>query len=215
MALIIFDLDGTLIDSAPDIHASVNRMLADQQAPALDLATVTSFIGNGLPKLVERVIRATGMDIARHAELTQIVHADYTAHPADLTEPYPGAIEALSKLRAAGHRLGLCTNKPEVPAREVLAHFGLTADFPVVVGGDTLPTRKPNPDMLFKVRDDLGGGPVVYVGDSEVDAETAQNAGVPFALFTRGYRKTPVDQIPHKASFDDFADLPDLISRMI
>ncbi len=209
--ILIFDLDGTLIDSAPDIHAAANRMLAGEGVEPLDLPTITSFIGNGLPKLVERVMAARGMDPARHKALTQITLDHYNADATTLTRPYPGVPQALQALEAAGHRLALCTNKPEAPARAVLADLGLAGHFPVIVGGDTLAVNKPDPAPALACVEAMGGGAAAYVGDSEVDAETAQRAGLPFYLFTEGYRKSPVAALPHKAVFADFADLPALI----
>ncbi len=210
--ILIFDLDGTLIDSAPDIQAAVNRMLADQGLPPLDLPTVTSFVGNGLPKLVERVMARCGLAPARHKELTRITLDFYNADPATLTRPYPGVPQALKALEAAGHRLALCTNKPEVPARAILADLGLARHFPVVIGGDSLPVNKPEPAPALECVRLMGGGAAAFIGDSEVDAATAEAAGLPFYLFTEGYRKSPVDALPHHAAFADFAVLPALLA---
>ncbi len=209
--ILIFDLDGTLIDSAPDIQAAVNRMLAQEGLAPLDLRTVTSFVGNGLPKLVERVMARCGLDPARHKHLTQVTLSFYNADPATLTRPYPGVPQALTALETAGHRLALCTNKPEAPARAILDDLGLARHFPVVVGGDTLAVNKPDPAPALECVRLMGGGAAAFIGDSEVDAATAEAAGLPFYLFTEGYRKSPVEALPHHAAFRDFADLPSLI----
>jgi len=209
--ILIFDLDGTLIDSAPDIRAAVNRMLAGEGLEPLDLPTVTDFVGNGMPKLVERVMAVKGIDPARHKALTQVTLDHYNAAPSALTRPYPGVPQALAALEAAGHRLALCTNKPEAPARAILADLGLARHFPVVIGGDTLPMRKPDPAPALECVKAMGGGDAAFIGDSEVDAETAEAAGLPFYLFTEGYRKSPVSALPHRAAFSDFAALPGLI----
>lgn len=215
MALVVFDLDGTLVDSAPDIQKAANRMLADEGLDPLDLPTIISFVGNGLPKLVERVMTRTGLDPARHAELTALTSAHYNASPSALTLPYDGVPEALTALQKAGHSLALCTNKPQEPARAILKNLKLAHFFECVVGGDTLPVKKPDPAPLLHVLEQLGGGTALYVGDSEVDAETAVRAKVPFTLFTKGYRKGPVDQIQHQHSFDAFAKLPDLVNQAL
>ena len=146
MAAIIFDLDGTLVDSAPDIHAAINRMLTGEGEAPLTAAQVTGFVGNGVPVLIDRVLAAQGYapDAARHTRWEQRFLTFYEADPAKLTQLYPGVLQALGALQAAGHSLGLCTNKPETPARHVLRAFGLDAFFDVVVGGDTLPERKPH-----------------------------------------------------------------------
>lgn len=214
MAQIVFDLDGTLIDSIGEIHEAVARMLKSEGLAPLDLPTVTSFVGNGLPTLVERVIGVTPLAQERHAELTENVLAEYNALGGTLTQTYPHVRDALDALLASGHTLGICTNKPEAPARHILDFLDMK-HFAVISGGDTLPTRKPDPAPLQDVFDRMGSGAQIYVGDSEVDAETAQRAGVPFLLFTEGYRKSPVQQIPHHIAFDDFADLPDLIQQML
>lgn len=211
MSVVVFDLDGTLIDSAPDIRAAVNMMLAEQGVAPLALPTIVSFIGNGLPKLVERVMQRTGLDPARHRELTAITLGHYNAATTHLTRPYEGVIAALETLSQTGHTLALCTNKPEAPTRAILHDLKIASYFKAIVGGDTLDVKKPDPEPLLHILRQLGNAPAVYVGDSEVDAQTAQSAGVHFALFTQGYRKSPVNQIPHQDTFSDFNDLPGLI----
>ena len=211
---LVFDLDGTLVDSAPDIHAAIGRMLGDEGHAALDLVTVTSFVGNGLPKLVERVIARVGMDMAEHPRLTKAALAHYNAASSDLTRPYPGVVTILTALLQAGHAMAVCTNKPEAPARAILRDLGLERFFKVVIGGDSLSVTKPDPAPLLACIAALGGGPTVYVGDSEVDAATAVAAHVPFALFTEGYRKTPVADLAHDATFSDFHKLPAVLAQM-
>ncbi len=215
-AAVIFDLDGTLIDSAPDIHRVANLVLAGEGLGAITLAEARSFVGNGLPVFVTRMLaaRGTAPDAARHGRMVARMLALY-AESHDLTRLYPGVRAALDALAAAGHRLGICTNKPEAPARAVLGHFGLDGVFAVVVGGDTLAARKPDPAPLHHAVGRLGGGPALFVGDSEVDAETAAAAGVPFALFAQGYRKAAIDTLPHQALFRDFAELPALAARLL
>lgn len=208
---VIFDLDGTLVDSAADIQAAVNGMLAGEGQPPMNRTQVVSFVGNGLPRLVERVMQARGMDLARHLALTKAVLAQYTDGP-KLTRCYPGVVAALEALQAAGHVLGICTNKPERAARVVLDDLGLAGFFGSVVGGDRLLVNKPDPEPLQLCLRELGGGDAVFVGDSEVDAETAVAAGMPFFLYTEGYRKGPAESLPHYQAFADWALLPGLIS---
>lgn len=215
---LVFDLDGTLVDSAPDIHAATAAFLAERGQRPLDLATITGFIGNGVPVLVERVLRAVGE--AADPQSVQAAlprfNAIYGADPSSLSRLYPGVAEALAELRRAGLLLGLCTNKPAATARQVLADFGIAACFAAVVGGDSLAERKPDPAPLRQVARLLAVelSAVAYVGDSEVDAATAAAAGVPFLLFTEGYRKTPVEALPHLQRFDRFAQLPALLSGL-
>lgn len=214
MTVVVFDLDGTLIDSAPDIHTAVNRMLAEVGSDPLDLVRVRSFIGNGVSVLTERVIAARGL-AQPHADLLASFLRHYNADPATLTVLYPAVRETLTSLADAGHSLGICTNKPQVATRAILAAFGIDHLFGAVFGGDTLAVHKPDPAPLLATITALGGGPTVFVGDSEVDAETAARASLPFVLFTEGYRKSPVNALPHAVSFDDFASLPAIIADLM
>lgn len=209
---ILFDLDGTLVDSAPDIHAGVAALLVEEGMEPLPFVSVRGFIGSGVPVLVTRVMAAMGMgdDPARHADLCARFIERYEHDPGGLTRPYDGVAAALARLDLPK---GLCTNKPEGPTRALLVQMGWTGHFPVIVGGDTLPVRKPDPAPLHEAVARIGGGVVLFVGDSEVDAETAERAGVPFLLFTGGYRKTPVADLPHDAAFDHWDDLPALVAR--
>jgi phosphoglycolate phosphatase len=213
---LVFDLDGTLIDSAGDIHAAALATLAAEGLPPVTEAQSRSFIGNGTAVFVERLEQATsGRSEPRRLARMQARFLDIYEDAHSLTRPYPGVPETLAALRRAGWRLGLCTNKPKAPVRVVLAHLGWADVFDAVVGGDTLPVLKPDPAPLRTVIEALGDGPAVYVGDSEVDALTAQAARVPFALFTLGYRKSPVAQIPHDRAFDDFLDLPAIAEALL
>lgn len=216
MISVIFDLDGTLIDSAPDIHDQANRVLAEQGFGPLPLPQVRSYIGKGVPHLIERLLQAVGEgpDSPRHAPMVASFTAGYVT-AVGLTRCYPGVTAALDDLQALGCILGICTNKPIVPTHAVLKHLNLDGCFPAVIGGDSLATRKPDPAPLFAAAAAMGGHPVLYVGDSETDAATAQNAGVPFLLFTEGYRNTPAKDLPHDALFSDFSELPALVSRHI
>ncbi|MDG1128120.1 phosphoglycolate phosphatase [Seohaeicola saemankumensis] len=214
MSAIVFDLDGTLIDSAPDIRAAVNRTLEGEGHAPLDLPTVVSFIGHGLPNLVAKAMVARGIDMDDHARLTGVTLAHYNAASNDLTRPYPGMMAVLERLRRDGHRLGICTNKPEGPARKVLDQFGMAHLFDTVVGGDTLAVRKPDPAPLHHAFAALGAASGLYVGDSEVDADTARAAAVPFAFFTQGYCHIPHDDVTSIAQFDHFDALPGIVADM-
>lgn len=216
MTTLIFDLDGTLIDSAPDIHAASNTVLAEEGLAPMTLPEVRSFIGHGVPHLVACLLTAAGQDPAgpRHARLVARFTEIYE-DAVGLTVPYPDVVTALEALAAEGHRLGICTNKPLVPALAVLRHLGLDRFFAVVKGGDSHPLKKPDPAPLLAALEALGTGPALYIGDSEVDAECAHRAGLSFLLFTEGYRKVPVESLPHAAAFRDFAALPALVARML
>jgi len=211
---IVFDLDGTLVDSAPDIMIASNKMLAGEGLEPLDLATITSFIGNGLPKLVERVMRARGIASHHFERLYDEVKEFYNAAPADESKPMPGVGALLEKLKADGHRLGVCTNKPEEPARLMLSLLGLEPFFDTVVGGDALPEKKPHPAPLNLAFDRLGDGDRLYVGDSEIDAEVALAAEVPFAIYAHGYRKQAIEGLPHEYRFEHFEEVGPIVDAM-
>ncbi|MEZ5720738.1 MAG: HAD-IA family hydrolase [Paracoccaceae bacterium] len=119
----------------------------------------------------------------------------------------PGVPELLAALKADGHRLGVCTNKPEEPARLILNLLGLEGYIDTVVGGDSLPEKKPHPAPLILAFDRLGIGPRLYVGDSEVDAEVALAAAVRFAIYAHGYRKAAIEGLPHDFRFEHFSKL--------
>ncbi|MFM2389642.1 MAG: phosphoglycolate phosphatase, partial [Pseudomonadota bacterium] len=205
---VIFDLDGTLIDSAPEIHAAANRALASEGLPELGFDQVRSFIGNGVAILLSRCLLALGLPGTgpRHTRLTQVFLADYETQ-FSRTTVYPGVTDMLHALAAAGHPLAICTNKPEGPTRAVLAQFNLAPYFPVVIGGDTLPLRKPDPAPLRAALGAIGTAQALFVGDSEVDSETAHATPLPFALFTGGYRTRSTAELAPFLTFDHHADL--------
>lgn len=215
MRALIFDLDGTLVDSAPDIAAAGNAVLAAEGLPPVPFAQARGFIGNGAAVFVQRMERAASAtnDPARTPRMVRAFIERYE-HAHGLTQPYDGVPETLRALAAAGHPMALCTNKPEIPARHLLAALGWSDLFPVLVGGDTVGILKPDPAPLLAAADRLGQDPasILFVGDSETDAETAARAAVPFALFTGGYRKTAVADLPHTVAFDHWSDLQRLLA---
>lgn len=214
MARIVFDLDGTLIDSAPDIHGIANALLVQEGKEAISLDQARDFIGNGASVFVAKMRAARDIPDTQHDRLL----ADFVSRYDDavtLTVPYPGVEAALQSLVDAGHALGICTNKPVRPCKAVLAHLGLDRFFQTFWGGDSLPVQKPDPEPLNAAFNALPDGPELYIGDSDVDAETAQRAMVPFLLYTEGYRKQPVEEMPHSVAFSDFADLPAIVERML
>ncbi len=215
---VIFDLDGTLIDSAPDIHAAVNATLREAAIAPLPFDRVRGFIGRGVPALWQQVIEATRTDPALTGTLISGFMNRYHTATA-LTKLNPGALEAVGTLADRGHPLGVCTNKPLGPTRAVLDHFGIAHLFGAIVGGDSLPDhRKPDPEPLLAACTQLGADPAtpraIYVGDSEVDAQCAAAVPLPLLLFTGGYRKQPLSSLPHHRAFDHFDALPALVEEL-
>jgi phosphoglycolate phosphatase len=203
---IIFDLDGTLIHSAPDLHAAINVTLATLGRAALELPVVVSFIGNGVEKLVERSLTATGgYDSALRAHALEVFLEAYGKNMTTLTRPYHGVVAALLAFQQAGIALGVCTNKPDKPARDICERLELSRFFKVIAGARDGLAKKPDPQPLLSCIAEMGAEPAqtLYVGDSAIDYLTAQNAGVPFRLFSNGYLNTP---LPDLAEADRFAD---------
>lgn len=214
--LIALDLDGTLIDSAPDLHRVVNLVLGEFDRDPLSLAEVRRMVGDGAARLVARALEARpGAAVAESAALRRFLDL-YEAAPTQLTHLYPGVAETLAAFQDSGIALALCTNKPERSTRQILEALGIAACFGRVVAGDTLPWRKPDPRMLTHLLDATGveRTQALLVGDSEVDAETARSAGIAFVLMTYGYRRGPVETIPCLAALDRFELLPTLLERL-
>jgi phosphoglycolate phosphatase len=206
---IIFDLDGTLIHSAPDQHAAANVTLDGLGRDALDLPTIISFIGNGVDKLVERTLDATGgYDPALKQAALESFLDNYSQNITTLTRPYPGVLAALEAFQGAGIPLGICTNKPTKPAQEICDRLDLTRFFKVITGAEDGQPKKPDPSPLLTCIHNLGVHPnhALYVGDSTIDFDTSRNASVNFRLFSQGYLNGSLAGFATKDIFDDWAD---------
>lgn len=215
MTALVFDLDGTLVDSAPDLQAAVNLMLEEERLEPLGLATVTGFIGHGLPILVDRVMQARGMDRDRFGQVLARVNEIYAHSATERTVAYPNVEATLKQLHGLGFGLGVCSNKPLALAQRVLDGVGIGRFFGAVIGGDSLPVKKPDPAPLRAAFEALGARQGLFVGDSEVDAQTAINASTGFALHSEGYRKAEIAAIPHDYKFADFRALPGIAETAI
>lgn len=214
---VLFDLDGTLLHTAPDITAAVNQMLASRNLPALAEAQVTKLIGRGSPVLIERVFHALGVLATPGERLAalQTFQECYEDIAGTRALPYPGAVEALTALRAMDLKLAVVTNKYHRFAVRLLRQFNLSPLFDLVIGGDTLEVRKPNPLPILHACDSLGV-PVtqsLYIGDSPIDAEAARAAGVPVYCVTHGYREgQPASALACDGLLESLADIPALIT---
>ncbi len=183
---LLLDLDGTLVDSAPDLAASLNRVLAPPGAPFTP-AEIAPMIGDGAGVLARRAMAARGLPESQ--EMIREFAADYGAHAAELTQPYPGVRDGLRALAAAGWRLAVCTNKPEAAAHTLLAALGLDELLAAVGGGDSFPVRKPDPEHMLATLRLAGGEPAaaVAVGDHRNDVTAARGAGLPCIFAAWGY----------------------------
>lgn len=192
MIAVVFDLDGTLIDSEPDLRAALNRVLAGEGLPALQAEAVRNMIGDGAKMLVERGFAARGR-VAEPENLAAFL-TDYEANAVVETVAYPGIEQALAALQAAGHRLAVCTNKPNAAALAVLDALGLAGYFGAVIGGDSTPHRKPDPRHLAAALHALGAAEAVMVGDHENDMAAARGLNIPgiFAAWGYGHAASPL-----------------------
>lgn len=209
--IVLFDLDGTLVDSNLDLAPAVNHALAAEGRDPVSHIEVRGFIGGGAVRMLERALETTGGQVSdeRFGELTQIALEHYWAHIADNTVPFDGCIEALTALKEAGVTLAVCTNKSEKPARELIEALGMTHFFSAIYGADTLgrDRAKPHPDMLLAAATDCGGGRLAMVGDSTFDTRAAKAANCPVVVLSFGYNDVDPSQMGADAVIDDFAEL--------
>lgn len=209
--LIIFDLDGTLIDSVPDLAFAINQMLNELNLMPLPTKTIKNWVGNGSLKLVERALGFYGN---QDPSQVLLAHEHFLAAYANCaikhTTAYDGVIDGLSQLVQAGYRLAVCTNKPVRYLPEILSHFGWQDIFEMVLGGDSLPSKKPSPIPLLHICDTLGVAPsaAIMVGDSKNDILAGKAAGMTTLALRYGYNyHEPIDLSSPDAAFDDFGTL--------
>ncbi|EIM28790.1 phosphoglycolate phosphatase [Microvirga lotononidis] len=206
---IIFDLDGTLVDSASDLRDAVNTLLSQEGLRQLDLGEVKSMIGDGVAKLVERAVSATGGDMSRVSELVARFLQAYEANASRQTEAYPGVADTLASLRALGLPLAVVTNKPYGPTIDILEALGLRIYFDAIIGGDTLPDRKPHPAPILAALSQLGVPPeaALMIGDNYHDVQAARAAGVRAVAVTYGYSHKPHAELGADRLIDTMPDL--------
>ncbi|MER8576417.1 phosphoglycolate phosphatase [Mesorhizobium sp. M1338] len=215
---ILFDLDGTLIDSAPDIAAAVNELLAGHDLPPLHVDRVKAMIGGGVRKLVEQAFAASGAPLLASAleEANRAMAPIYRRHLTGLTRLMPGVREILTRFHLNGIAIGVVTNKPQLATREILLHFHLTEYLGAIVGGDAVIYLKPAPDSLLMALDQLGVEPTdaLMVGDSSSDVGAARAAGMPVVLLRGGYTQVPVEELGADIVCDSLLDLPAAMQRL-
>ncbi len=189
MRAVVFDLDGTLIDAAPDINAVVNRVLAADGLAPLSVTEIRGMIGDGARVLLERAFAARGA-VAQARHLAEFV-ADYEANPVVETRCYPGIEDALRALQGQGRLLGICTNKPLGPTVNILDRLGIAPFFTAVKGGDSTPYRKPDPRHLAAVLAAMEVTEAVMVGDHHNDIDAAAGLGLEAIFVAWGYGVAP------------------------
>jgi phosphoglycolate phosphatase len=209
--IIVFDLDGTLIDTAPDLLDSLNHSLADTGLPVVERSDFKRFVGMGGRVMIERAHTAAQKALAgaEHDRLLQLFLDHYTANIPGKSRPYPGVIEAIARFEDAGYALAVCTNKYEANSLALIEALGLTKHFTAIAGQDTFPFRKPDPRHLFKTIELAGGDPerALMVGDSQTDIDTAKAAGIPVVAVDFGYTDRHVREFEPSAIISHFDEL--------
>lgn len=205
--LIIFDLDGTLVDSCRDLAAAVNLMRAHFGLPSIGLGTIRGYVGNGVKELVTRALQ--GADV-NYEEALSLHIANYRAHLVDQTCLYPGVYAGLKRLLERGHLLAIATNKPAEPCDLILSHLGISDWFISVGAAGRCPALKPAPDMIHEITRKAGMAleNTWMVGDNYTDLEAARRAGVKSIFLTYGYGTTG-NEIP-SLKFDSFEELMEI-----
>jgi len=217
--MIVFDLDGTLVDTAPDLVASLNVILAREGMAPLPLASARNMIGGGARKMLERGLEAEGRTVttAEMDRLTADFVAYYADHIADHSRPFDGLESALDQLSGSGCTLAVCTNKLEWLSRRLLDRLDLSSRFAVVCGSDTFGISKPDPAILRQTVIRAGGQitSTIMVGDAGPDVGVARRAGVPVIGVTFGYTEVPIEQLNPDVLISHMRELPAAVSGLL
>jgi phosphoglycolate phosphatase len=218
--LVVFDLDGTLVDTAPDLVASLNHAVTQAGIEPVAYADLTNLVGHGARAMIERTFALRGKTVSEEDlswQMKEFVEFYHGSMPGD-SLPYPGLVEALDRLQDAGMKLAVCTNKPEMLARRLLEGLGLIGRFAAVTGGDTFPVRKPNAEHLLSTVANAGSSAErsVMVGDSLNDILVARNAAVPSIAVPFGYSDVPIESLSPDRIIKHFDELtPHLVKTLL
>ncbi len=217
--IVIFDLDGTLIDTAPDLVGTLNIVLAEERLPSVALEQARPLIGAGIRPLIERALAEQKRNLPTEQvdEMFARFLGHYQNHIADLSRPYPGVEGALDRLADNGLRLAVCTNKYEALSLRLLDALGLAQRFAAICGQDTFPMKKPDPETLRLTIARAGGDPgqAVMVGDSSTDVELARAAAVPVVGVDFGYTQTPMAELAPDRLIGHFDSLPAAVGELL
>jgi phosphoglycolate phosphatase len=214
---LIFDLDGTLVDTAPDLLGALNAILIAEGRPPVDHADLRHLVGFGARTMMAEAFKMTGaeMDAGRLPALIDSYIAHYRKHIAVASRPFAHVEETLASLKAQGARLGVLTNKPQELTDLLLPTLGLDRYFAAIHGAGRYGYNKPDARVFHHVVDELGGGKAVMIGDSATDVATARAAGVPVILVSFGYTPEPARTLGADAVVDDFAEIPSAIRKLV
>lgn len=208
---IVFDLDGTLVDTAPDLVAAANHALADLGLAPVSSGALSLYVSHGARRMLVEALRLSGRELPDDEidRLLAMFLVHYEANIARESRPYEGVVEALRDFKEAGARLAVCTNKRESLSVKLLRELGLAPCFDAIAGRDTFPVSKPHPDHLRGAIALAGGSPdqAVMVGDTHVDVETARRAAIPSVAVTFGYSDVPVSELGASLTIRHYREL--------
>ena len=215
---VLFDLDGTLIETAPDLCGALNHTLARAGRTGVKLDQVRHMIGDGARVMLRLGLEATGQGPS-DAEIDQwfdVLLDYYWHHVADESYAFPGVLPALDALRAASLKLAVCTNKPHRLSERLFDKLEMAHHFDAVLGGDSLAVRKPDAGHILGTLDAIGVAPerAVMIGDSANDLKAARNAGIPVILVTFGYTTVPVQELGADALIDHFDEIVPALNKL-
>jgi len=217
--IVVFDLDGTLVDTAPDLIAALNYVLAREGLPPVPLASARNMIGAGARKLIERGLEVDGRNVAVDElnRLTRDFIDYYAAHIADASRPFEGLEDALDELSDRGYRFAVCTNKLEWLSKLLLDRLGLTSRFAAICGADTFGVAKPDPAILQQTLARAGGhtSGAIMVGDAGPDVGVARRASVPVIGVTFGYTDVPIAELKPDRLIGHMRELPAAVESLM
>ncbi|MDE2181479.1 MAG: HAD-IA family hydrolase [Alphaproteobacteria bacterium] len=216
---LVFDLDGTLVDTAPDLLAALNTALEAEGRPPVDPGDLRRLVGRGARVLISEAFKMVvgPANPDAQARMLACFLAYYEEHVADRSRPFPGVVETLTALNAQGVRLGVLTNKPHEMSIRLLEALGLSPLFRAIYGQGRKTYLKPDPRLFADVVHDLGGPGrgAVMIGDSITDVETARGAGAPVILVSYGYTPEPAHSLGADAVVDAFGDIPAAVAKLL
>ena len=216
---LVFDLDGTLVDTAPDLIAATNHVLEYVRVPPVDVNNLRPWIGQGAKYMIEMAIGPAHANLTdeERDRLLERYLAFYAENIAEASQPFEGAVAALEHFQAAGAKLAVCTNKMERMSKSLLAELDLARYFAVIAGRDTFDAFKPNPKHLLDTIRTAGGDAerAIMIGDTGVDIATARAARVPVIAVSFGYTDTPVHEFSPDAVIDHYRDLEPAIKALM
>jgi phosphoglycolate phosphatase len=209
--IIVFDLDGTLVDTAPDLLDALSHALADTGLPAIDPVVFHGYLGLGGRTMIERAFRQSNKVLAadEHDRLVSTFLQHYTDNIPGRSQPFPGVLDAMNRFSQAGWKLAICTNKFEKPSHTLIAGLGIDAHFAANCGADTFQWRKPDPRHLLSTIEQAGGDRdrAIMVGDSKTDIDTAKAAGIPVVAVDFGYTESHVSTYEPSLVISHFDEL--------